>query len=242
MYQLNITVDKEHESWYKSIEKVLKIQVKEINGVIANRTIGTRLEISIACENSFKAKAKTIVKKTLSELYLTLVKYEYLEGKVKITGLPKDSFSILIHTLVAFDREAEEEILRSILSIEYNFALDGFFNFRLGELKQRWNDIAQLASNNAIYLGNEETLNELLKFLMSAVTPKIQKIVVSVLADHFNVTGRYKNSKFEFRIFSPEQLLIYLINVAPLELTLEGEFEDKRLYNRIVSIFDGKSG
>jgi len=242
MYQFNMSVDKAHAAWFSSIDKVLTIQMKALDGVMADKLCETRVEVSVACENAQKSEAKKIIKKTLTEMYLTVVKFEYLKNSLKIPYLCDMSFSILLHTLVAFDREAETEIIDKNLKITDYLALDGFFNFRLCELKKRWDEIAELASNNARHLHQEETLNELLKFLMSAITPKIPKLSISVLSDHFNVSGQYKNSRFEFRILNPEQLMIYLINVAPLELTLEGEFADKKLYNRIVSIFDGKSG
>ena len=237
-----MSVDNRQKQWFNSIEKVLSIQLKAISGVIASREVDKRTEVSIACESNFKSDAKKLIKKTLTEMYLTVVKYEYLETALKMPHLDSDSYSILLHTLVAFDRETESEIISKELKIDNYLALEGFFNFRLGELKTRWDEIAELASNNARHLHKEETLNELLKFLMSAITPKIKKLSISVLAGHFNVSGEYKKSRFEFRILTPEQLMIYLINVAPLELILEGEFSDKNLYNRIVSIFDGKSG
>ena len=215
--------------------------MKALDGVVASKDSLARIEISAACENSHRSEAMDIIKKTLTEMYLTVCKYEYLENLLKIPLLSEHSYKILIHTLVAFDREAESEIIESNLLINDYLALDGFFYFRLSELKKRWDEIAQLASNNSLYLNHEETLNELLKFLMSAVTPKIQKLSVFAAQDYFNVSGHYKSSHFEFKILDPEQLMIYLINVAPMELILEGDFMDNKLYKRIVSIFDGKT-
>ncbi|MCL2062123.1 MAG: hypothetical protein FWH03_05830 [Firmicutes bacterium] len=236
-----MSVDKRNARWFSSIEKVFTIKMKALDGVVASKVNPARIEISVACESIHRRNAEEIIKKTLSEMYLTVAKFDYLESALKMPFISEDSYKILIHTLVAFDREAEYEIIEKNLTLNDYLALDGFFYFRLGELRSRWDEIAALACNNSLYLNNEETLNELLKFLMSAVTPKIQKLSVAVKRDSYNVTGSYKNSSFEFRIGSPEQLLIYLINIAPLELTLEGEFSDEKLYKRIVSIFDGKS-
>ncbi|MCL2375601.1 MAG: hypothetical protein FWC82_03675, partial [Firmicutes bacterium] len=61
------------------------------------------------------------------------------------------------------------------------------------------------------------------------------------LPNIYNIKGEYNKSNFEIKINSAEKLMIYLINIAPLELVLEGEFSDKQLYKRITSIFDGKS-
>jgi len=240
MYQFNMSVNKKNAGWFSAIEKVFTIKMRALDGVVAFKDNASRIEISAACESERRGEAEEVIKHTLREMYLTVCKYEYLAGVLKIPALSRDSFKILIHTLVVFDREAENEIIENNLVLNDCLALDGFFHFRLGELKKRWDEIAQLASHNSLYLNHEETLNELLRFLISAVTPKIQKLSVSVSEGCYNVTGRYQNSNFEFRLLSPEKLLVYLINVAPLELTLDGEFSDERLYKRIVSIFDGK--
>ena len=241
MYQFNMSVDKKNAGWFLSVEKIFTIKMKGLDGVVASKANKARTDISVACESGRRAEAVEIIKKTLGEMYLTVCKYDYLADALKIPFLSEESYKILLHTLVAFDREAESEIIEKNLAINDYLALDGFFNFRLGELRGRWDEIANLASSNSLYLNHEETLNELLKFLMSAVTPKISKLSILALSDHYSVTGQYKSSRFTFRICSPEQLMIYLINIAPLELTLEGEFSDEKLYKRIVSIFDGKS-
>ncbi|MCL2797946.1 MAG: hypothetical protein FWD58_07835 [Firmicutes bacterium] len=240
MYQFNMSVNQKNAGWFSAIEKTLAIKLRALDGVVASKDEGQRVEISIACENGRRSEAEAVISRTLSEMYLTVCKYEYLHAALKIPSLARQSYKILIHTLVVFDREAESEIVEKNLVLGDYLALDGFFYFRLGELKKRWDEIAQLASSNSLYLSREETLNELLKFLMSAVTPKIPKLSISVDAGHYNVSGRFQNSDFEFRITSADKLLIYLINAAPLELTLDGKFPDERLYKRIVSIFDGK--
>ncbi|MCL2847869.1 MAG: hypothetical protein FWE13_03870 [Firmicutes bacterium] len=235
-------MDSKKRNWITAVEKVLVLQFKGIDGVVATSENIGRIVLSIACERDKKPEAKKIISSVLKEMYLTRVKYEYLKYRLKITQLSEMSSNLLLHSLVAFDRESEGEIIERELKFGDCISLEGFFNFRLGELKERWNEIASLATNNAIHLHQDETLNELLKFLMSAVTPKIQKLSIEAVDNRFSVKGLYKKNHFEFSFFSSDQLMIYLINVAPLELTLEGEFSDKKLYNRIVSIFDGKSG
>jgi len=241
MYQCNISVEKSKASWLKSIERILELQFKAIDGVVASGEHSGRAIISIACEKDRKKAAKNIITETLIEMYLTAVKYEHLKKRLKLTHLSDASATLLIHSLVAFDREAEKEIAESALKFNDNIALDGIFNFKLAELKQRWNEIAQLATSNSNHLHHDDTLNELLRFLVSAVTPKIKKLAVGANEHYFVVKGIYNKNNFEVSFTTAEQLMVYLINVAPLELTLEGDFSDKKLYNTIVSIFDGKA-
>jgi len=242
MYQCSISVDKKKASWLLGIERILELQLKAIDGVIASGEHSGRAMLSIACEKEKKAAAKTIITDTLLEMYLTAVKYEFLLSRLRLTHLNENQANLLVHSLVAFDREAEKEIALAALKFKDHIALDGIFNFKLSELKERWGEIAQLATSNSSHLHHDETLNELLRFLVSAVTPKIKKLSVATSGRYFTVKGIYSKKNFEVTFCNAQQLMVYLINVAPLELTLEGDFADKKLYNTIISIFDGKSG
>ena len=58
--------------------------------------------------------------------------------------------------------------------------------------------------------------------------------------NRYNVSGHLPESEFEYNILDTEQLLLYLIDIAPLELRIRGTFTDRQLYNRLVRIFDAK--
>ena len=48
-------------------------------------------------------------------------------------------------------------------------ALDGFFNFRLKRVKERWGEIINLANENSIVLSDENVCGEFLSFLIDAL-------------------------------------------------------------------------
>lgn len=240
MYQFNMSVDAVNKAWILDIEKVLSLKVKSCSGLIALKESAKRLNLSIACENKYKNDIVIVLKDCITEIFLTVVKRGYLSEKLNTLHLKHEAFKILLHTLVAFDRDMEKEIIIRNLKFIDNLALDGLFNFKLFELKKRWDDIADLAVNNSSFLNNDETLNELLKFLMSSISPKINKLEVIKQKNQYFVSGEYLEKSFEYSISSSEQLMMYLINIAPLELVLKGNFEDDKLYKRLVCIFDAK--
>jgi hypothetical protein len=223
------------------MEQVLCSRVKACGGLTATAECASRLNVSVACENERKECVADAVFGCVAEMYLTSAKLDYLSAALSLPAMSRDSYKILLHTLVAFDRDAEKEIIWRTLRITDNFALDGFFNFRLAELKKRWNDVAALATNNSAYLNDDATLNELLKFLLGAVSPKIMRLDVSKLDGQYSVKGRYLESPFEYRAATQEQLMIYIINIAPVELTLRGGICDDKLIERLAYIFDVKS-
>lgn len=235
-----MSIDAAMADWFYETEKVMTLKLKKHSAIMASKPIGKRLYISVAGENKDKAGIKKIIRECVTDMFLSVVKLKYLKDKLKLPAMNRDLHKLLLHTLTVFDRETESEIIGRNLIINKDLALDGLFNFKLKELAKRWDEIALLAANNASYLNNEESFNELLKFLMSAVSPKIMKLDIIITENRYKVKGRYKDGNFEYCELGAEQLMIYLINIAPLELTLYGRFDDEKLYNRLISIFDAK--
>lgn len=237
MYQFNMSIDKAKSHWFENAEKLFGRKIKASGGITAAKECDGRLNVSVACENENKQKTVVAIRESIAEIFLTTVKLDYLNSALNMPLLKSDAYKILLHTLVAFDRDTEKEIIYSALNLGDNLALDGFFNFKLVELRKRWDDIAELAVNNSAYLKSDETLNELLKFLMSAISPKVTKLEIVKRNGYYSVKGN-SNGDFEYRICSPEQLMVYLINIAPMELTLRGSFENDEIFDRLIGIFD----
>ena len=241
MFQFGFSIVKLHANWYRTIEDVFAIRVKKAGGIYADVEKEDRIYVSAACESHNKVAMTEAIKDCLIDMYATVVKYDYLKNKIRLP-LDRNSYNLLLHTLVAFDRENEREIISEALPLTDGISLDGIFYFRLCELKTRWDEIAQLATDNAQYLIDEDTLNELIRFLISAVNPKIMRLDICQKDNNYNVVGHLPESEFEYNIIGTEQLLLYLIDIAPLELRLNGNFTDKRLYERLIRIFDAKRG
>lgn len=239
MFQFGFSIAQEHENWYRTIEDVFSVKVKKAGGLYADAQKQERTIVSIACESENKSEMLSVIKDCLVDMFATVVKFEYLKKSIHMP-LDRNSYNLLLHTLVAFDRENEREIIENELPISDGISLEGIFYFRLKELKSRWDEIAKLAMDNAAYLIDEDTLNELIRFLISAVNPKILRLDVKQHENKFNVSGQLSESEFEYNIIGTEQLLLYLIDIAPLELRLKGNFTDKRLYDRLIRIFDAK--
>ncbi len=241
MYQFNMSIDNTKAHWFHSTENAFGKRVRANGGIMAAKESDGRLNVSVACENENKQSLIKVIRDCIAEMFLTTVKLNYLRSALVLPSLGADAYNILLYTLVAFDRDTEKEIILGALNFGDNLALDGLFNFKLVELKKRWDDIAELAVNNSVYLSSDETLNELLKFLMSAISPKVAKLEIAKNKDFYRIRGKRGDGEFEYRVCSPEQLMIYLINIAPIELTLCGSFENDKIFNRLVSIFDIKS-
>lgn len=241
MYQINMSINEANEHWFRTIEQVLTKKLKQFNGIVATNFSFNRLNISFACENENKINVCAVIKECLMEMYSKVCKLEYMKKHLKLPMMNNASYLVLLHTLVAFDRETENELLNQEFELKNNMALDGFYNFRLKELRSRWNEICLMAADNAYYLNCEDTLNELLRFLISAVNPKMQKLEITQYKDEYKIYAKLENGNFEIKASDSQQLMVYLIDIAPLELVINGKLSDARLLKQLTNIFDAKT-
>ena len=156
-------------------------------------------------------------------------------------GLPPARYELLLRTLVAFDRENEHKLLNKLVKIEDGMTIDGVFNFKMGELKERWLEICKLTKSNGAYLYDNATYNELLRFLISAVDPKINKLTVYETDGKYRLTGALKKGVLDLNAGDSMELMYYLIDLAPLELIIDGGITNRELSDRLIGIFDAKT-
>lgn len=240
MYQINIKVKEKKAFWIYALGKIIGERVKSLGGIAAIAEIGDSCNIAIACENSRRFSLERIVRDGITELVSTVCKMCYIDGGLKHLNLHRPSYRLLLHTLVAFDRECERKILSELVCVSRTMSLDGIYDFRIGELKKRWDEICSLITGNAAFLHDEMTLNELLRFLISAINPKIMKLEVRRKDGEFLLTGRREKTDFRLSATDCEDLMLYLIDLAPIELEICGELEDRELHCRLVEVFDAK--
>lgn len=239
MFQLTVSVDESKADWLYSIDDVVKSKLESCSAVSAIYPAGRRLYCSFGCESENRSRMLSAIKDCLIEMYAVYAKFDFIKNNLFLE-LPSLRYEILLRTLVAFDRENEHKLLDKLLFVSDDMALDGFFNFKLNELKERWLEICRLTKSNGAYLYDDETYNELLRFLISAVNPKINKLTVSETDGNYRLMGALNTGTLELNACDSMQLMYYLIDLAPLELVIEGGISNSELMQRLVGIFDAK--
>ena len=170
----------------------------------------------------------------IAAFYLHGIKRCVFEPLVASIGLPYVEKEMLTRTLVAFDRERDELLVRSKLreSTADVFSLDGFYNFRLRELKKRWMNLADTVRMNAPLIRDPESFNVVLRFLLSTVTPKKEKVSVVSRGDGYVFSDSCD------RVLGGDELIFELIDVAPMSVNVSGKIADERVNERLHGIFD----
>ncbi|MCH5161278.1 MAG: hypothetical protein J1G04_04525 [Clostridiales bacterium] len=240
MFQLTVSVDERKAEWLYSIEDIIKNKLNSCHAVAALKIHGKRVFCSFGCETENKTKLVAAVRDCIIEMFAVVAKFDFIKQNLSL-AIPPARYDILLHTLVAFDRENEHKLLRKLVRVEDGIALDGFFNFRMGELKERWLEICRLTKSNGSYLRDDDMYNELLRFLISAVNPKVTKLVLRENSGAYSLSGALKNGSLDITAVDASELMYYLIDLAPLELVIDGGITNSELSRRLIGIFDAKS-
>jgi len=231
MHQLSLSISQSKSHWLVSNKKLLE-NLKQFDAVFAQKVAADRVVYCFACQDEYKEILELEILEYIVESYLSNVKKEYIKKSIKVNT---EYYDILISILTGFDRESEEKLLRKSIVLTDEFSIDGYFYFRLQDVVERWSEICALAKENAFFFTNKETLLELIRFLMSTIKPKIDKVVVSKGDNSvFDIINHEKKVIASFD--DPDELLLHLIDIAPLEINLVGDIlpiEQTRLLSNI---------
>lgn len=233
MCEINITVSPGFYGWNDETESKLKNSMCEVSDYIefSDGFDGRRVYIRFDDAEKLEAALTTF----LTEFYCVSAKRGYLTNKLRLPMISELSRDALIHTLIAFDRDRDEESIKDVLRLGENFSIDGFYNFRLRGIERRWNEIIGLTADNFALMYDENALDLLIKFLLSTVAPRYDSILLGEKTGYYEIDT---NDGEKFIADNAGELLATLIDIAPMEIILRGELSDNTLEKRIIDMFD----
>lgn len=181
------------------------------------------------------------IQKYLLDIYSRILKRRFFQKKMNVfyKKIKENDCEFLLNTFVVFDREGDREEIMNRLRIDEIFCIDGFFNFRLKELREKWLDIFLLAQSNSLLVQDEKSFNTFLRFLLSTASPKSNEVKIKVLNGKYKIFTNYSNSN-KNTLLNETALLNELIDVAPNFILIDGYMSNKKFLCRLKDIFDVK--
>ena len=124
--------------------------------------------------------------------------------------------------LVVFDRETDRYIVTHNLKLNEKFFIESFYDFRLRQLRSKWQELIKLANENANYLLCNDTFIDLLKFLIENI--EISTGCINVVKEN----DSYKICDENFNEIEQEQdkenneafLITSIINLSPKRINI----------------------
>lgn len=168
MFETSLSIDANKKEFLEYLYDKVKPVVKDCGAAVVRREVDDRIFLSFACENRYGEKLRQSIYSALAEVYAIGFKYDYLKAKLNIKN-ENLLIKTLLNTMTVFDSNNDKKIVKKSLENEKIIAIDGFFDFRLKELKKKWDEIIDLTKENSIVLADEKVSGDFLMFLLDAI-------------------------------------------------------------------------
>ena len=160
----------------KKIYLALKQFCIEYNGIVTTYERCGYISILISADDCDKNRYKHFIENQISDIICEDFKLEYLRENLALPNLDDISKNAIMQALLSFDKESDKYIIQSQLSLENSIDIEAFFFFKLAPLREKWKELVAIANDNKAYLSSNETLVELLKFLVDNLELKNETI------------------------------------------------------------------
>lgn len=165
--------------------------------IITNYCDNNFCYLLFACDDGYIQPCETILRDIIIDYIEQVFKVEYLKTKIKNPLREDLTFNAYIKVLSIFDKTTDENALRKIILFNQTFFIDSFLEFRLNPLKQHWDNLVSLSSDN-ITLFNSGTFLDVIRFLLNTMDSLAYKVKVICNKESFSVYNmKTKNARIK---------------------------------------------
>ncbi|MBR2974140.1 MAG: hypothetical protein IKC47_00135 [Clostridia bacterium] len=165
MYEVAFSVEKCNEQLLRYMYDELSACVAKIGGVCKYLQESRRSRFAIACNKLYAAAIKSQSEECLLNALTLGYKNKYIRNALAVShsGLLVDT---LINTMCIFDAKYDRYLIKKTLDISGEVCIDGYYNFRMKKLKQKWDELVEVVKNNNALLADDALIKEFLCYLM----------------------------------------------------------------------------
>ena len=234
MFEISFNTDFKSRGYLDFLYNNLKDEIKKCNAVVARQVCDDRVFLSFACEDCFAVDFKCKTDDLLAEIFVFGYKHDYLKNNLYIY---KENLLIktVINAMTIFDSQNDKKLIKKEFFNQQVGALDGFFNFRLKKIKEKWNEIIDLVNENSIVLSDNDVACEFLAFLIQSLPNTDGFVELKRIGEEFLFLFNGVETKitvpFGKNMVDEEVLLYNLIKTLPKRIVVKNknDFSDEFL-------------
>ncbi len=238
MYETVINADNKHIEWLEELSSTLgeKLNGKAVTSVSMGRNVSC---LGIGGDGRYSKYISREIRNAVVALFTGTIKREFISRRLENIRLATAPKKLLCHAMTAFDRATESEIICENLKVGKVLSLEGMRTFRLNEVEERWTEICRMATEHASYLTDDETLNDLLRYLIEAACENECRAEIFKLGGKYRMVVHEEGTSVEKIFDAFDDLLCRLIDYAPSETVVSG-FDYDESFMKLHAIFDVK--
>ena len=176
MWEFCINLSDKNISASKKIYLALKGFCRDFNGIVTTYERCGKISILVSCEKCDEMRIKHYIEQLISEVICVDFKLQYLKENLELPNLDSVSKNAFMQALLSFDKESDKYIIEEQLNLESSIDIEALYFFKLTNLREKWKELVGIANDNKTYLSSNDTLVELLKFLVDNLELKCEAI------------------------------------------------------------------
>ena len=163
MKEIKITEKSREEDGIDYLLKSLAPLVSDLGGEIVSFKGEHRAGLKVFCKSERVEFFRSEIEDKIADVFVVKYKYDFFKRKIHPVGLSSYEVELLLTALISADIEEDKRYVLRRLKGQEVYVLDGFFNFKLQALKNKWKEIISYIP--IVFSGKQ--LEDFVAFLMS---------------------------------------------------------------------------
>ena len=236
MYEFTISTIN-HQEYCNQIYSTISKKLDKSKSIVACHKIGNICYVSFAVEQNVDW-AKGIVAEMVADIVARNYKKEYFLKAIKKVA-DQLQYDKLICALVAFDILEDKRIVKESIDFDNKINIDSFYQFKLGDLKDRWRCIADIFIENIYGFLSGGVIDDLTKQFVKSTTAIVDLIDVFVEDKKIVVQSELCNLIFQKTEKDTSNLVCELISLSPNKIVIHEKNGDE-ISNMLYLVFGNK--
>ena len=184
MYETTLSVPTDSKYILQQIEENLRLPLSQAKATVACSWQGSRNYMSVACADIYKSLVFDAVANAVADSLSVGYKKRYIK---QLLAVKNGSFfqNVLVNVICVFDTVKDKQAVLSLIKNEEQICLDGYYNFRMRDIKRKWLELTTLVGANRYVLEDDELVLEFLQYLNDSVSNSVGEISLVFSGDNF---------------------------------------------------------
>ncbi|MBQ8433279.1 MAG: hypothetical protein IJX23_00525 [Clostridia bacterium] len=222
MYEVTVSTPSQHKHLLEYVHKSMHGYIKKVGGTCVNLSQKCRSYFSLACNDTFSFQSQRLLRECVSSALAVGYKNIFMRSLLDVAN---GNFyqNILVDTMCVFDQQYDVAMVSNVVDTTKDLYLDGYYNFRMHDIKRRWENVVNMVLENNYVLTDNELILEFLQYLLQSSDAKTKQITICLEDSGYTLYDVKGNVLQNISILSPtstkeEQAIVNAIYLNPQKL------------------------
>lgn len=239
MFELTISTGLNEWHYISNLHKKLLPEIKSVSGVAIKENHNGRCCFSLAVKDEYKELFKAKILDGIVDIIVNEYKFNFFKESLNVLD-EKVVYNSFLKAISIFDADADREYIKKQIDFSGKILIDSLYNFKLQELKKRWQKTVDIIEINGISR-NESAIIDILKYLTTMSDCVVESADIFISDEKLKIKHytNIKNFKNDFVGFS--DFLTEMIELNPAKINVRSANEkSKEVVQMLEKIFYDK--